>query len=357
MNISTKYINDFPKQNKPSGAYEWWYFDAMSVCGNWGVVIIFYQGNPFSPHYIQAMEKKGSLPDEFPALSISVYHHDKTEYYAFLDFWKDEFSWDEESRTLKIGKNNFSISENDKELTYYIELDQALVSGHSIKAKLIFESKFISNNVFKTSFNNDVNHQWDLSQPVATVGGSMLISAKAGKIEMEFDGIGYHDHNVGMRPMKDDFKSWYWGRCHFKNHILIYYALNGHVDTQYEGWLLDRKSLKLVQKYDEFTFKKYKRSLFGLTFASTIALFGPTSKIYINQNKLVDNGPFYQRFNSTFLLKHNGKVFRAKGFTEYIVPSRIYLKRFWPAVYMRLRNLKSKPHWVQKIKTLYEWTW
>jgi len=24
---------------------------------------------------------------------------------------------------------------------------------------------------------------------------------------------------------------------------------------------------------------------------------------------------------------------------------------------MRLRNLKAKPHWVQKIKALYEWTW
>lgn len=57
MNISTDHLDENPFPNKPSGGYEWWYFDALSEDRNWFFVIIFYQGNPFSPEYIRSIKK------------------------------------------------------------------------------------------------------------------------------------------------------------------------------------------------------------------------------------------------------------------------------------------------------------
>ena len=33
------------------GAYEWWYFDAVSDDGRWALVTIFFLGSPMSPYY------------------------------------------------------------------------------------------------------------------------------------------------------------------------------------------------------------------------------------------------------------------------------------------------------------------
>ncbi len=72
MNISTDHLDENPFPNKPSGGYEWWYFDALSKDGNWSFVVIFYQGNPFSPEYIRNIKKNSTDPDEFPGVSISI---------------------------------------------------------------------------------------------------------------------------------------------------------------------------------------------------------------------------------------------------------------------------------------------
>jgi hypothetical protein len=56
-------------------------------------------------------------------------------------------------------------------------------------------------------------------------------------------------------------------------------------------------------------------------------------------------------------LHKDGKVSVAEGISEYIYPENIYSKKFWPAIRMRLRFAKKKPHWVQRFKMFYEWTW
>jgi len=73
----------------------------------------------------------------------------------------------------------------------------------------------------------------------------------------------------------------------------------------------------------------------------------------------LDNGPFYRRYSSDAFLriKHRGLVESKSGITEYIYPSRIYSRIFWPFVDMRIRYAAENPHWIQRSKTLYRWTW
>jgi hypothetical protein len=56
-------------------------------------------------------------------------------------------------------------------------------------------------------------------------------------------------------------------------------------------------------------------------------------------------------------MNKDNNVSITEGISEYISPSNIYKKKFWPAVKMRLRFANQKPHWVQKFKLFYEWTW
>ena len=46
------------KTAKPKpGSYEWWYFDAFDPVSELAVVVIFFDGNPFSTRYIKHLEK------------------------------------------------------------------------------------------------------------------------------------------------------------------------------------------------------------------------------------------------------------------------------------------------------------
>ena len=167
MNISSDYKKNFPVPDKPSGAYEWWYFDALTHDNEWGIVVIFYQGNPFSPEYIRQIENRKSTPDEFPAISISVYHKNRTEYYSFIEYSLEDFRWDKESITIEIGACSFQQKIKNNTLSYLMKLDQSLDSGHTIKADLSFEST-LNQSIFKDEgLNLTDDHFWNLVQPIS----------------------------------------------------------------------------------------------------------------------------------------------------------------------------------------------
>jgi carotenoid 1,2-hydratase len=82
------------------------------------------------------------------------------------------------------------------------------------------------------------------------------------------------------------------------------------------------------------------------------------SSVLVQQNRLLDNGPFYRRYLSDAFIHQEGQgVQKATGISEYIYPGRIYAKWFWPFVDMRIRYHNEPPHWVQKSGRLYRWTW
>lgn len=356
MNISTDHNEDRPFSNKPSGGYEWWYFDAISEDREWVFVVIFYIGNPFSPEYIRDINLKAAKPDEYPAVSISVYHNSKTEFYGFEEYDQTQLEW-QENGTLKIGNNSFVQKIEGEELVYELSLNQELASAHSIKADLTFRSTPSNAALIKSDSQEPEKHFWNLVQPRALVKGSLVISGKRGEHEVSFNGSGYHDHNVGLEPMKDDFKDWYWGRLHFEKFTLVYYVMYRKNENQHQAWLISNDNQEVVDQFDSVEIEDLRSSFFGIRSARKIILTSKHSEVTLQSDSVIDSGPFYQRFLSKAILKRKDKLYVTEGITEYIYPANIYNKLFWPAVRMRLRFTSKKPHWVQKIKSLYEWTW
>jgi len=357
MNISTSHRDENPYPNKPSGGYEWWYFDAISDDNDWSFVIIFYQGNPFSPKYIEQIKNRGAFPADFPAVSISVYNRNSTEFYSFLEYSKDDFSFNDETDEFRFGTHVFKKEISDDNLIYTLQLDEQLPSGHSLKAHLKFSCLGINDILFKTRNTELEHHFWNLIQPRANVSGSLEFTGKSDVQAITFKGTGYHDHNVGLEPMQNDFEDWYWGRYHFKDYTLIYYVMNRKNDKQYQAWLINNDNQQIIDTFTSAELDGKLTNLFGLKSARKVILKSDTTDITIQTALPIDNGPFYQRFLGQAVMNRGDSISVTEGISEYIYPSNIYNKKYWPAVKMRLRFNYEKPHWVQKFKLLYQWTW
>jgi len=57
----------------PSGGYLWWYVDALSDDGQFGLSIIAFVGSVFSPYYAWARKRGPTDPDNFCALNVALY--------------------------------------------------------------------------------------------------------------------------------------------------------------------------------------------------------------------------------------------------------------------------------------------
>lgn len=353
MKIISDYRQDTKSPKPIPGSYEWWYFDAISDDGKTSFVIIFYEGNPFSRRYIEAIKEKHTA-EHFPAISLSVYNEGKPVYYGFEEVTKKEAYFSSTWPEGKIGSSEFRLEENENELTYHIEINHSMPNGDTLEATLRFRSSDTESLSGDGVGMPDGAHSWNLVQPLAEVTG--LINIRGYKeFSSKFSGSGYHDHNAGEEPMKDSFDEWYWGRFHLNEQTLIYYLMNRNGNWSNHAYLLGNNG-KVKSITGEFEGDNGTLNIFGLHTCRKLIFQSEELSFTVQQNTAVDNGPFYQRFLSS-VIAHKGKdILIGRGISEYIKPSRIYSKIFWPLVNMRIRY-PDQIHWVQKKPGLYRWTW
>lgn len=359
MYLSSDFKNDAPVLKPNSGSYEWWYFDGADDTGTWHFVIIFYEGCPFSPEYNKKWEVgKQTKAAQHPAISISLYHKDEPVFYCMSEYNEKEASFKKISDNefeIRVGENKAHLKQEGDMLNHTIDISECLPSGDELSGKLRFQSKQLKG-LFKQS-GKDVSHSWNLTQPRASNQVQFLLK-EAGKDakEIVFKGTGYHDHNTGTEPMKNEFRDWYWGRFHFQDTTLVYYLMPQEIGYQFKGWLISLEG-HLLQEFDSGSLNESYVNLFNLKCASKIILSSKNYSISIDQALALDSGPFYYRFKSTAELQKEGAIIgRAEGITEYIYPERIHHKIYWPLVKMRYHYVGS-PHWVQRSAFFYRWTW
>ena len=68
-------LDGAPRFDQPvaPGAYLWWYVDALSDCGNYGLTIIAFVGSVFSPYYRSAIARGHADPANHCALNVALY--------------------------------------------------------------------------------------------------------------------------------------------------------------------------------------------------------------------------------------------------------------------------------------------
>lgn len=356
------FSRDVQTVKKLPGSYEWWYFDAMSDDG-YALVVIFYDGNPFSRRYIEVLESsrsdKNGVAANYPAISISVYKDGKHIFYSFEEVEPGEAVFSTGQPAVSVGNNSMKGTRSCNGLNYHLSLDQLLPNGDRLTGKLDFvsgpaEADRISGFHYPDNVPADPeSHEWNLIQPKAAVTGLMHITGYREE-RIRFSGNGYHDHNLGREPMKESFEEWYWGRYHFDDCTLVYYLMKERGDWKKHAWLMGA-SYDGEETHD-IEMSDFGINPFGLSTARSLQFTRDSISIYLHKDRVADSGPFYQRFLGRAIMKRGDTILEAKGISEYIRPARIYNKLFWPLVNMRI-TYPGKKHWVQKSPVLYRWTW
>lgn len=358
-------IEDKKHTKQQPGSFEWWYFDAISEDDRFHLVIIFYEGIPFSTKYIKAVEtnkrSEDSLAVNHPGLSVSIYDHGKPIFYSLSEYAPGDCDFSEDEIVLQIGNNRLKGEIKEEKLEFRLFIHEELPCGDKIKGELRFSSEANFSREVKSSINllNEA-HQWYLVQPRAEVRGKISISTKS-KVEQNiiFKGTGYHDHNLGSNSLHQMGK-WYWGRFHFRNRTFVFYYFPDFFDEKKVGWIFNDHN-EVLTSFDSVQVESLLRNPFLLASNRYLLFTSETDKqskadIYLDRS--IDSGPFYQRFIAKGVIRvSESEEFTSFGMAEFIKPERIKNRLFWPLIHMRYRYVNEKPHPVQRISALYRLTW
>ena len=275
-------------------SYEWLYFDVHFE--DYYLVIIFFNGNPFSPSYFM-----NNYTREY-GLNISLFQNDKCKSFTFYNTQnrKELFS------KLIFEDNKISINLN--------ELDK---KGKSINIKLDFKHgrPILNNEVIK--FGND-NDKWIINSLKYEVEGNINFDNQNHQIKT----LGYHDHNYGddISSLYQNIPKWYWGYM-IQEKIAVNYFYISAQDNK--ALILIDDGLTVKNYFAEIKLLKFKISRVGMRYASKLNFHNNDFDLNVeniyNQDfkKFGFSGVVYSRSASAFRFNFKGEKYEGEGTSEF----------------------------------------
>ena len=194
----------FDAQVKPGG-YAWWYVDAFSDDGRFGLTIIAFVGSVFSPYYAWAGRKD---PGNHCAVNVALYG--EIERWAMTERGAGTLRRSPGSYALGASRLAWDGRGLD------IEIDETCVPWPSrLKGRVRLEAEGVNTRAFALAAQG--GHVWRPIAPLARV-----------RVEMErpacsWSGFGYFDQNYGDEPLEDAFTAWSWSRARTPHGARVFY--------------------------------------------------------------------------------------------------------------------------------------
>ncbi len=335
MQITFGPQNDHCRFLDENGAYEWWYIDALSPNGEWGVVVIVFRGMPMSPDYLAA-QSRGTNPSDHCGYTVSIYHHGKRIYFAFRGINEPDLS----NANINIDLNdighfnansievNTSIPSLRRSATIKITTSQA--AGPS-------QSEAPSQAAGPSQSEAPSGHGWSLTAPRTPCAVRLVIREDGvDRADAEWEGVAYRDHNWGQRAMQADFHHWYWGRVHGANRTIVYLAAPSDASTN--AWAGEVDVTGKITPWTNVVVapSHHRPTMLGLWAPKTVKVTGTDAEgravtVISTHDEVVEDGPFYQRYLSRWNV--NGADLGV-GTSEYMNVARY--KRAWIRPFLRL---------------------
>jgi carotenoid 1,2-hydratase len=327
MRMTASLSDDAWHELRSPGAYEWWYFDALSDDREYGLVAIWFCGMPFSPDYNSHLEnhlrapQKVAPPDpcDYSAFSFALYHRGRPLAYSLIEYDAGDFQASATSPAVQLGRNWFRYEADSA--TYRLHVDAALTDitkgvpmtvGKRLTGEFSFQNRLAGWSLRDIAPHDcdrwerrDSSHLWNLVAPVCAVAGAACIQSPSGATErsVNFYGSGYHDHNLDSQPMTRAINRWHWGRCWVDRRMLVYYhnvPFPGEGAPFNCGVLFEDDRPKLLTDRLTIHVESQRRNWLGLQYPDRIHLRLPeaTDEWIVERRHMVDSGPFYVRFLS-----------------------------------------------------------
>jgi len=320
---------------KGNGAYEWWYFDAIDRRNGLALIVIFFRGIPFSGVRQRAIvygRKSGAADDgaNYPAMAFSLYGPESTDAYLVNLHPADSLVVSQGACEVRIGESTARLENG----CYELDLSDVLLDGTTLQGKLSFTpSPAIAAG---SRAGGAAAHEWVLAAPRCEVRGDLLIDGR----KIDFDGVGYHDHNIGESSLQAQFRSWEWGRVHFAASSFIYYRAEGHDGSVATFAITVGSSGSLSTRGAEIATTEWSRNVYRVEYPLRFEVTCEDgTAVKVHQRRIIDNGPFYLRFLSEFE-SESGEV--ATGFSEILRPRALGWRWFWPLLDSRVRPTGSR---------------
>ena len=189
----------------PPGGYLWWYVDALSDCGQYGLTVIAFVGSVFSPYYAWARRRLGDRvdPEDFCAINVALYGRGGRRW-TMTERGKRHVARD--PRYFQVGPS--SLHWNGDTLT--IDIDEINVPiPRRVRGRVTVKPEGLSR--FVTALDNEGLHRWGPLAPCSRV------SVEMENPQLNWVGHAYMDSNEGDEPVENGFKDWDWARCEMAN--------------------------------------------------------------------------------------------------------------------------------------------
>lgn len=183
----------------PSG-YRWWYVDALSDDGRYGLVTIFFAANPFSPLYLSRLRDGLScVPEDYAAVNVVLYRG-RRKLWTMTGFDRSKLL--RASDGISVGPNQ--LQWDGRTLTLSFACRSPLIRS-ALRGSLTLRARAVHQAAHQL-VGGVTPHHWRPIAPLSDV--EIILSEPA----LRFSGRGYFDSNWGASPLVDAFRRWHWQR-------------------------------------------------------------------------------------------------------------------------------------------------
>ena len=182
-----------------SGGYLWWYIDAVSDDGQFGLSLIAFVGSVFSPYYAKAIQKGlNPLAANHCALNVALYTP-KGKFWSMTE--RPQKSIQRSAHEFVIGPS--CLHWDGRAL--HIDIDEWSVPiPRRIKGRISVYPEQLFN--FSTPLDPRAYHHWGPIAPISRV------QVNLSNPDQSWSGHGYVDSNEGVEPIANAFTEWDWSR-------------------------------------------------------------------------------------------------------------------------------------------------
>jgi carotenoid 1,2-hydratase len=196
-----------------AGGYAWWYIDAVSDDGAYGIALIAFLGSVFSPYYAWSRrfgsDTTAADPLRHCAINVALYGHRKRRW-ALTE--RGRYAVQREANQLIIGPS--SLAWDGTTLTARIDEVTAPLPSR-IRGVVRLHPTALEHRV--AALDTAGSHRW---QPIAPCA---RIEVDLDRPALYWSGPAYCDTNVGDAPLEADFLRWDWFRSHTADGTTVLY--------------------------------------------------------------------------------------------------------------------------------------
>ncbi len=183
-------------RDPPARGYVWWYLDAISDDGAFGLTVILFIGSVFSPYY--AMSDRAQ-PRDHCAVNVALYGP-RAARWAMTE---------RRAKDLRTGADVFqagpSAARWDGDRLVVDVNERGAPLPRRLCGRITVQPEAFADQTFSLDPNG--RHQWGPIAPRARVDVAMSAP------DLAWSGEGYLDSNWGDEPLEDGFRFWDWSRA------------------------------------------------------------------------------------------------------------------------------------------------